>query len=260
MIMIDHEKCVSCFKCVSVCPFKVLEVVNDKPDAGEGKMCIKCLHCAAACPQNAIRLDTVEGILPLDIPELPEDYHKQMEMSLLTRRSYRRFQPKPVPVDTVMAALKVAAWAPSAKNQHPTKWIVINKEKKISTIMDLILDHVRETRQYTEIDKLYKRGHNVVMGNARTLILAYARTDAVNPAVDSALALYNAELVLQAQGIGTCWAGYLTRMCNQIPLLRDILELPEGCQFYGALMAGYPENENYIHIPNRHKQPNIKWF
>lgn len=260
MITIEQDKCISCFKCVSVCPFNVLEIVNDKPDAGEGKMCIKCLHCAAACPQNAITLDGLEGVLPAEIPELPEDQHKRMEMSLLTRRSYRRFQPKPVPADIVMAALNVAAWAPSAKNQHPAKWVVVNSENKIMTIMDIILEHVRETQQYIEIEKLYEKGRNVVMGNARTLILAYARTNAVNPAVDSALALYNAELALQSQGIGTCWAGYLTRMCNQIPQLREILELPEGCQFYGALMAGYPENERYLHIPNRHKQPDIKWL
>lgn len=260
MITIDHEKCIGCLKCVSVCPFKVLDVADGRPDAGEGKLCIKCLHCAAVCPQNAISLGEYEGALPLELPEFPEEMKKLMELSLLTRRSYRRFLQKPVPVDIVKEALRVAAWAPSAKNQHPAKWIVVNQEEKIKKIMDLILGYVRETQQYLEIEKLYQQGHNVVMGNSKTLILAYARMDAVNPPVDSALALYNAELVLQAQGIGTCWAGYLTRMCNQITELKELLELPEGCQFYGALMAGYPDHEEYLRIPNRMKQPDIKWF
>jgi len=259
MIIINQEKCIGCLQCVTVCPFQVLGVLNGKPDAGEEKMCIKCLHCAAVCPQDAISLGDLEGSLAVEVPQFPEDHHLQVEALLLSRRSYRHFQQKPVPKEIIKEALRIAAWAPSAKNQHPTKWIVIDQEEKIKEIMDIILSHVRETQQYLEIEKLYQSGKNVVMGNARTLILGYARTDAVNPPTDTALAIYSAELYFQAQGIGTCWAGYLNRMCNQIPQLREILEIPEGCQCFGALMAGYPEHEHYIRIPNRHKQPDIKW-
>jgi nitroreductase/NAD-dependent dihydropyrimidine dehydrogenase PreA subunit len=260
MVTIDLEKCIGCLNCVLVCPFNVLNVEEEKPAVGEDNLCIKCLHCAAACPQNAIRLGEFEGILPEEMPELPENSQQLIEGYLMTRRSYRHFKPEPVPRDILKNALRVSAWAPSAKNQHPAKWIVINDENKIKTMMDHILTYVRETGVSPEIVKLYELGHNVVMGNARTLLLAYARTTAINPPVDTALALYHADLVLQSQGIGTCWAGYLTRMCNQVPALRDILRLPEDCQFYGALMIGYPEKEKYIHIPNRHKQPDIQWL
>ena len=126
--------------------------------------------------------------------------------------------------------------------------------------MDYILEYVKETGVSPEIGELYERGQNVVMGNAKTLILAYARTDAINPPVDTALALHQAELLLQAQGVGTCWAGYLARMCNQVPALKEMLKLPEGCQFYAAMMAGYPDKEQYLHIPNRQKQPEIQWL
>ena len=91
--------------------------------------------------------------------------------------------------------------------------------------MDHILDYVKEAGISPEVPKLYEQGKNVVMGNAATLILAYSRTDAVNPFTDSALALYNTELMLQSQGIGTCWAGYLMRFCNQIPALREMLKI-----------------------------------
>lgn len=260
MVTIDLEKCIGCLKCVSVCPFSVLHIVDGKPEMKDEELCIKCLHCAAACPQNAICLGGLEGILSVEMPEFPKDDHKLIEGHLMTRRSYRHFKPEPVPKDILMNALKVSAWAPSAKNQHPARWIIINDEDKISRIMDHILEYVRETGVSKEIAEVYERGHNVVMGNAKTLILAYARTSAINPPVDTALALYHVELMLQSQGIGTCWAGYLTRMCNQVPALRELFKLPEDCQFYGSLMAGYPENEKYIHIPNRHKQPDIQWL
>lgn len=260
MINIDPEKCIGCFQCVSVCPFNVLDPENGKPVMRREKRCIKCLHCAAACTQDAIRLDELNGILPVDTPELDEDFPAALEGYLLARRSYRHFKPEPVPKDRIDKALRISAWAPSAKNQHPTKWIVICDENTIKRSMDLILEYVRETGTSPEIAQLYEEGHNVVMGNARTLILGYSKTNAINPFVDTALALHNAELMLQANGIGTCWAGYLARMCNQVPAVRETIGLPDDCQVYGALMAGYPDHEEYIHIPIRHKQPDIKWL
>ena len=259
MIIIDTDRCVGCLKCIDVCPFKVLSEKDGKPEVKEGKYCIKCLHCAAVCQQNAIKLDEADGILPDKMPEFPEDLSELIEGYLMTRRSYRHFKPEPLPKEILNRALRVSAWAPSAKNQHPARWIVVSDENTIRRIMEHILVYVKETGVSAEIMTLYEQGKNIVMGNAKTLILAYARTEAVNPSVDCALALYNTELILQAQGIGTCWAGYLTRMCNQIQPVRELLDLPEGCMIYGALMAGYPENEEYIHIPNRHKLPEIKW-
>lgn len=259
MIKIDSEKCIGCLNCISVCPFNVLEAEAGRPKVAK-EFCIKCLHCAAACPECAISLNGREGVISQEIPKMPENIHKLIEGSLMTRRSYRRFKPEPVPQEIISDALRTAAWAPSAKNQHPTKWIVVNSEAMIRKMMEHILKYVKETGVSPEIAEIYEQGRNVVMGNARTLIIAYARTDAINPFVDSALALYSAELVLQSQGIGTCWAGYLMRMCNQIPAIREMLNIPEGRQVCCCLMAGYPDNEEYIHIPNRLKQPEIKWF
>lgn len=260
MIKIDSTKCIGCLKCVSVCPFNVLDIENKRPKANEEKPCIKCLHCAAACPQNAVYFDNIEGIIQQEEPKHPENHPEIIEGHLMRRRSYRHFKPEAVPKEILNHALTVSEWAPSAKNQHPAKWIVVRDENTITLIMDHILDYVKETGTSPEIAALYERGYNVVMGNAKTLLLSYARTDSINPFADTTLAMYTVELLLQSQGIGTCWAGYLMRMCNQVPALKKLFNLPEGCQFYGAMMMGFPENENYIHIPNRLKQPDIQWL
>ncbi len=261
MVTIHSEKCKGCLNCVYVCPFAALTVKDGKPDLNQDNLCIQCLHCAAVCPQNAINLGNLDVIVSVDIPVFPENFTDLLEGYLMTRRSYRHFKQETVPTDILNHALWVSAWAPSAKNQRPTRWIVINDENKISNIMEHILNYVKETGIFSEILKIYEHGQNVVIGNAKTLLFAYARNDAANPAVDSALALYNIELILQAQGVGTCWAGYLTKLCNQIPALKDLLGLPEGYQFYGALMIGYPDDhEQYIHIPNRYKLPEVEWL
>jgi nitroreductase/NAD-dependent dihydropyrimidine dehydrogenase PreA subunit len=261
MIEINYDRCINCFQCISVCPFKVLSKENGRPEVAAKDRCIKCLHCAAVCPENAVSLEEVEGILRDPLTELPANYSELIENHLMNRRSYRQFQPKTVPKEILEHALKVSAWAPSAKNQHPAKWTVVNDEQTVQTIMDHILGYIRETGASPEIVTLYDQGLNVVTATARTLIFVYSKTTAINPLGDTTLALYNVDLMLQAQGIGTCWAGYLMRMCNQIPALRELLKLPEDCQFYGALMAGYPsDKETYIHIPSRHKLPNIQWI
>jgi len=260
MVTIDPKKCIGCQRCVSICPFTVLSMVNGKAALNADKFCLECMHCAAICPSGAISLGNEAGILPGGLPILPEDMPTLLKDFLMVRRSYRHFEPAPVDPDMVAHALQVASWAPSAKNQHPTKWIVVNDPEKITMIMGHILDYVKETGVSKEIASEYAQGNNVVTGTASTLILAYCRTSSINPAVDSALALYSAELILQSAGIGTCWAGYLTRMCNAVPALKDMLELPEGYSFYGALMAGIPKDETYIHIPKRRTPPDIRWL
>jgi len=55
MIMIDHEKCIRCVGCSSVCPKNAIEYVGERmvvyPDR-----CIDCGLCVKVCPANAIEL------------------------------------------------------------------------------------------------------------------------------------------------------------------------------------------------------------
>ena len=260
MIKFDMEKCVGCLKCVSVCPFTVLGEKDGRPQLREGKACLKCMHCAAACPQNAICWDDKPAVLDRTLPALSQGFAEELDNHILTRRSYRHFKQTPPDRELVRHALEMAAWAPSAKNQHPAKWIVIDSKDVIEKMMGYILDYVKETGTSPEIASEYEEGNNVVMGTAPILILCYGRNNAINSPADTAIAMTTAELVLQARGIGTCWAGYLTRMCNAIPQIRELLPpLPDNNSFYGAFMAGYPQQEEYFHIPERLKREDIKW-
>lgn len=260
MITIEKEKCVGCLACVGVCPFTVLDVQDGKPSLNEDKTCLKCMHCAAACPKEAILFDGKPAILDCPLPKPPDNLPQILEGHLLSIRSYRHFKQTPVATALMECAITLSAWSPSAKNQHPTKWIVLNDEAKIKEIMSRILAYVKETGKSLEVLSEYERGNNVVMGNAPTLLFAYARKNAVNPAADTAIAMYNITLTLQAKGVGTCWAGYLARFCNYLPDVRSMLDLPDGYEVYGAMMAGYPDEEKYLRIPARIKKPAVRWL
>lgn len=149
--------------------------------------------------------------------------------------------------------------APSAKNEHPVSWRILADEKKKQDIMEDILRCCKEKQMAAELIGEYENGNNPVMGENAVLLIALCREDAINPQQDTAIAMTTAELLLQAQGIGTCWGGYLTRFLNLLPECRRLLEIPEGCLVYGTLMAGYPDNQCYRHIPFR-EQADIRFI
>jgi electron transfer flavoprotein alpha subunit len=65
-IEIDLEKCTGCGSCVDVCPFGLLEIVDDKARLKEG--CTLCGACRDACAFEAI---TIEA--PAAAPQVPDD-------------------------------------------------------------------------------------------------------------------------------------------------------------------------------------------
>ncbi len=54
-INIDLDKCTGCGACVGVCPFGLLEVVDDKVKLSDG--CTLCGACRDACPVEAITIE-----------------------------------------------------------------------------------------------------------------------------------------------------------------------------------------------------------
>lgn len=260
MIKVNRDVCIQCMTCVTECPFTVLEESEEGIRNIEGKRCIDCMHCGAVCPTEAITYNGEPSILSDELPVISEDFHKDLKNHILLRRSYRHFTEEQVPRSIIEEALELASWAPSAKNQHTTKWIIIESRDVMDKIMALILDFVKETGVSPEIAKEMEIGNNVVMGTSTSLLLAYADDKSISPETDTAIAMTTAELYLQAKGVGTCWAGYLKRMANTIPGIKELLpELPENHSFYGAFMVGYPEGNPYLHIPQRFKRADIEW-
>ena len=57
-VEIDFEKCTGCGSCVPVCPFGLIELVDDKAQIGEG--CNLCGACVEACDFDAITIEAAE--------------------------------------------------------------------------------------------------------------------------------------------------------------------------------------------------------
>lgn len=52
-ITCDHDKCISCGRCKSVCPMDV-DMLDDSRRRRNGTECILCMECVRACPKKAL--------------------------------------------------------------------------------------------------------------------------------------------------------------------------------------------------------------
>jgi NAD-dependent dihydropyrimidine dehydrogenase PreA subunit len=55
-IKINHDGCILCVGCSSVCPAGAIEVVGTRMKVDNSK-CINCGICVKGCPANVIKMD-----------------------------------------------------------------------------------------------------------------------------------------------------------------------------------------------------------
>jgi ferredoxin len=68
-IIIDHNRCIHCLKCVRSCPAEILvhEKISDKTQKGQiqisdPSLCFECRACEVVCPESAIRVMCVVAL------------------------------------------------------------------------------------------------------------------------------------------------------------------------------------------------------
>ena len=57
---------------------------------------------------------------------------------LATRRSYRRFEQRPVPPDVVEMILQAARLASSTANRQPIKYVVVSRPQTVEKVNGLV--------------------------------------------------------------------------------------------------------------------------
>jgi nitroreductase/NAD-dependent dihydropyrimidine dehydrogenase PreA subunit len=255
MFTIKQERCISCEKCVRICPFTCLQMSNGYPEmiAKKEKGCIKCMHCVSTCPTQAIEFENMP-CEELPLPETSVPSYESLKHLVRTRRSQRSFQDREVPREEISEIIGDADFTASAKNQHPQSWVVVHHQKVVEEVMTLVLDWVGENKVSMEILSEWQNGNNIVTFNAPHLIIGCApKQGAINPYTDTTIALATIELLLSAKGIGTCWAGYLTRITNASQAIKELLGIGEDMQIFGILGFGYPKSQDYLRLPYREK-------
>ena len=193
----------------------------------------------------------------------PDDLHALLG----ARRSVRRFRPDPVPRRLVTRLLEAAVLAPSASNQQPWRFFVIESATRraelvaaVREVVKQVVEHVPpESRptlaSYGDYFTRFEDAPVVIAPLSRGLPLLGRLVDPFTPpelrarivhveshsgVVGTSLALQNLLLTAHALGLG---ASLMTGPLLAEPELLQILGAPRGWSLAGLVPVGYPDEE-----------------
>lgn len=245
MIVIDREKCIGCGLCVKDCPANKLKVEDGK--AVYTPECIQCGHCVAVCPRAAVSIPEydMDDVEEYDADTFTVDPENLLH-SLKFRRSIRNYQDRHIEEEKLEKILEAGRYAPTAKNSQSTRFIVL--EKELGTFRDLLweqvpdlADKMKETApHYAMLFKfMYRRRKknpedDPLFFNAPTCVLIAAD----NP-LDGGLAAAGMEHMAVAEGAGVLYSGYIQRIIEASPALKEWLGIPDTAVACFMLL-GYP--------------------
>ena len=177
---------------------------------------------------------------------------------LISRRSIRRYQSRPVSRSTLERLLTAAMWAPSAHNRQPWRYAAITKEQtkeRLARAMGRRLrrDLGRDQVPLAVIQKDVSRSYRRITGAPALILVSLTMADMdryPDPvrqghewtmAVQStAMAGQNLLLAAHASGLGACW------MCAPLfcpDVVRQTLDLPADWEPQGLITLGYPAEQ-----------------
>ncbi|MCL5774497.1 MAG: nitroreductase family protein [Firmicutes bacterium] len=144
--------------------------------------------------------------------------------AILTRRSIRKYTSQPVSEDAVNELLEAAMSAPSAGNQQPWHFIVINDRG--------VLDEVPTVHPYSQMMK---------EASVAILVCADLNLDKHKGywVQDCSAATENILIAAQTKGLGAVWLGIYPRE-DRVNGIKKLLNIPENVIPLSLIPVGYP--------------------
>jgi nitroreductase len=161
--------------------------------------------------------------------------------AILKRRSIRKYSGKPVDKSDVNLLLKAAMHAPSARNEQPWHFVVIDEPG--------LLQKISEVHPYA----------SMLPGAALAILVCGDEHLELSKGywpVDCSAATQNLLLAVQALGLGAVWLGVYPRQERQ-SALREIFDLPSHVQPFSLVSIGYPAEHKGI--ADRYKEDRVRW-
>jgi len=177
--------------------------------------------------------------------------------NILNRRSVRVYSDEQIKQNDLDLILQAGQFAPSACNQQPWHFTVIQNKEIIDT---LSLESKKELLAL-ENEYFKKMGENEnynIFYQAPTVIVVSGEKTSLVPETDCSAATENMMLAAESLNIGSCWIGLVTYLfkSERAEAFTKMLEIPEGHEPYYAITLGYKKFPNPKPQPRRENTVN----
>lgn len=149
------------------------------------------------------------------------------------RRTYRRFEQRPVAPEILTEAVGAARIASCGANRQTVRYIIVESADTVAAVQPLVhwAAYLPPEQGAPKPDEL------------PTAFIAILQDDNLPGAsdVDVGLALGSLTAAAWAHGVGSCIMGAINR-----PALTELLALPEGVRLCYMVALGYPTHESHL--------------
>ena len=163
---------------------------------------------------------------------------------ILTRRSVRKYHKKPLSEQIVKELLDAAMSAPSASNEQPWHFILINDPEILGKIPTF-------------------HNHAKMLSDASVAILVCGDLDLEKHkgmwTQDCSAATQNILLAVRAKGLGAVWLGIFPRE-ERTKGMKELTNLPDNVIPFSLISIGYPvEKQNKVNRYDDSRIHHNKW-
>ena len=149
------------------------------------------------------------------------------------RRTYRRFEQRPVAPEILTEAVDAARIASCGANRQTVRYIIVESADAVAAVQPLVhwAAYLPPEQGAPKPDEL------------PTAFIAILQDDNLPGAsdVDVGLALGSLTAAAWTHGVGSCIMGAINR-----PALTELLALPEGVRLCYMVALGYPTHESHL--------------
>ncbi len=147
--------------------------------------------------------------------------------AILSRRSIRRYSKDPVPDSVLKEILEAAMSAPSAGNQQPWHFVVINKRE--------ILDKIPEFHPHSQ---------SLIMASVAILVCGDLELEQHKDfwVQDCSAAIENILIAVRAKGLGAVWLGIYPRE-ERVSGMQKLLGIPPHVIPLAVIPIGHPAED-----------------
>ena len=162
--------------------------------------------------------------------------------AIYTRRSVRDYTDRDVSKETVMVLLQSAIQAPSAVNEQPWTFVVIQDRLLLRRYSDkakqLYAKNVKLDSLHADLKKAISDPAFNIFHNAGTLIVVCAKPIGQHADWDCCFAAQNLMLTAHAMGLATCPIGFAWSLLDD-PAVRGELQIPSDYIPVLPIIVGY---------------------